>query len=41
MQTILLYWFAAHQQTSTPRRQKVYYFDEKFVADFNELSRFF
>ena len=40
MQAILLYWFAAQQQTSTLRRQKISLFDAKFSADFNELKSF-
>ena len=38
MQAISLHWFAAQQQTDTPRRQKIGLFDTKFSADFNELS---
>ena len=41
MQAILLYWFAAQQQTSTLRRQKIGLFYLKFNAEFNELSLFF
>ena len=41
MQAILLHWFAAQQQPSTPRRQKISLFDVKFSADFNELGLFF
>ena len=37
MQAIWLYWFAAQQQTSTLRRQKVGFFYVKFNAEFNEL----
>ena len=38
MQAISLYWFAAHQQTSTLRRQKTGSFYVKFSAEFNEFS---
>ena len=41
MQAVSLYWFAAQQQTSTLRRQKIDFFDVKFNANFNELSIFF
>ena len=41
MQAILLYWFAAQQQTSTLRRQKIGFFYMKFSAAFNRLSLFF
>ena len=41
MQAILLYWFAAQQQTSTPARQKFGFFYAKFNAEFNEISVFF
>ena len=34
---ILLYWFAAQQQTSTSRRQKFDLFDPKFSSEFNKL----
>ena len=40
MQAISLHWFAAQQQTDTPRRQKIGLFHTKFSADFNELSLF-
>ena len=40
MQAILLYWFAAQQQTSTFRWQKIGLFDTKFSADFHELKSF-
>ena len=40
MQAISLYLFAAQQQTSTLRRQKIGLFDVKYSADFNELSLF-
>ena len=40
MHGILLYWFAAQQQTSTLRRQKIVLFDSKFSADLNERSLF-
>ena len=36
----MLYWFAAQQQASTLRRQKISLFDRKFSADFNELKSF-
>ena len=39
MQPILIYWFAAQQQTSTSRRQKFDLFYPKFSSKFNELSR--
>ena len=35
MQAISLYWFAAQQQTSTLRRQKIGLFYAKFNAEFN------
>ena len=38
MQTILLYWFPAQQQTSTLRRQKIDLFYVKLNAEFNEVS---
>ena len=41
IQAILLYWFAAQQQTSTLRRQKIGLLYVKFHAEFNELSFFF
>ena len=41
MQTILLYWFPAQQQTSTLRRQKIDLFYVKLNAEFNEVSLFF
>ena len=40
MQAILLYWFAAQQQTGTLRRQKIGLLYVKFNAEFNELSLF-
>ena len=33
-----LYWFAAQQQTSTFRRQKVHLVYPKFGAEFNEFG---
>ena len=41
MQAILLYWFAAQQQTSTLTRLKFGFFSAKFSAEFNEISFFF
>ena len=41
MQAILLYWFAAQQQTSILRWQKIDLFYVKFNAEFNEVSLFF
>ena len=41
MQAISLYWFAAHQQTSTLRQQKFGLFYVEFSAEFNELNLFF
>ena len=41
MQPILLYWFAAQQQTSTLKLQKFGLFYVKFIAEFNELNVFF
>ena len=38
MQTILLYWFPAEQQTYTA---KIRFFYAKFSAEFNEISLFF
>ena len=40
-QAILLYWFAAQQQTSTLGWQKFAFFYAKFSAEFNEISLFF
>ena len=40
MQAILLYWFAALQQTSTLRRQKIGSLYVKFNAEFNEIKLF-
>ena len=37
MQAILLHWFAAQQQTSILRRQRIGLFYVKFSAEFNEL----
>ena len=34
----MLYWFAAQQQTSTSRPQKLDLFYPKFSAEFNKLS---
>ena len=39
MQAISLYWFAAQQQTSTLRRQKISLFDVEFSADFNDFNK--
>ena len=36
-----MYWFAAQQQTSTLRRQKISFFYVKFSAEFDELSFFY
>ena len=41
MHAILLYWFAAQQQTSTSRQQKIGWFDVKFSAKSNEFDLFF
>ena len=41
MRAILLYWFAAQQQTSTLTWQKFGFFYAKFSAEFNEISLFF
>ena len=41
MQAMLLYWFAAQQQTSILRWQKIDLFYVKFNAEFNEVSLFF
>ena len=41
MQAILLYWFAAQQQTSTITPQIFGFFYEKFSAEFTEISIFF
>ena len=41
MQTILLYWFVAQQQTSTLIRQKFGLLYAKFSAEFNEIGLFF
>ena len=41
MHAILLYWFAAQQQTSTSRRQKIGWFDVKFSAKSNKFDLFF
>ena len=38
MQAILLYWFAAQQQTSLFRRQEIGLFYVKCSAKFDELS---
>ena len=35
---IWLYWFAAQQQTSTPKGQKIDFFDPKLNAQFNKLG---
>ena len=40
MLAILLYWFAAQQQTNTLKWQKIGFFDAKFSADFNGLGLF-
>ena len=37
-EAILLYWFAAQQQTSTPRSQKFDFIYAKLSAKLNELS---
>ena len=41
MQAILLYWFAAQQQSSTLSGQKIGLFYVEFSAEFNKLSLFF
>ena len=41
MQSILLYWLAVHQQTSTLTWQSFGFFYAKFSAKFNEISLFF
>ena len=41
MEAILLYWFAAQQQTSTLTRQKFGFLYTKVNAEFNEISLFF
>ena len=41
IKAILLYWFAAQQQTSTLTRQKKIFFYSKFSAEFSEISLFF
>ena len=38
MKVILLYWFAAQEQTSTFKRQKFVLFYLEFNAEFNELA---
>ena len=38
MQAVLLYWFAAQQQTSTSAQQKFGWFYLKFSAKLNEPS---
>ena len=38
MQTILLYWFAAQQQTSTFKQQNFGLFYLKFSAELNKLN---
>ena len=38
MQAILMYWFAAQQQTSKFRLQKFELFYLKFSSEFNELK---
>ena len=38
MQAILLLWFAAQQQASTLRRQKINLFYVKFSVQFDELN---
>ena len=41
MQAISLYWFAAQQQTSALRRQKIGLLYVKLSAEFNEPSLYF
>ena len=41
MQAILLYLFAAQQQTSTLTRQKFGFYSAKLSAEFNDISLFF
>ena len=41
MKAISLYWFAAQQQTTTFKWQKIGLFHAKYNVDFNELNLFF
>ena len=41
MPVILLYWFAAQQQTSTLRRQKSRFIYSKFSVELSELTASF
>ena len=41
MPPILLYWFAAQQQTSTLRLQKYGFFYVKFSTEYNGFGLFF